>query len=534
MAVVEVKVGLPKGLARKTRIITGNWSKNNSVFPPIGALEGFRPPYPGNSLTLSSERSFYLDVITRRANEVVILGAGLAGLAAGHVLSRSGVDILVVERDATVGGLAKTVNHQGFRFDLGGHRFKTDSKKIERLVRRVLKDELLTVQRSSKILLRDKYFDYPLKPLNAFFGLGIPTATRIIFDYTVEQLRQRVRNTQIISLEDWVVRHFGRTLFNIYFKEYSEKIWGIDCRSICMEWVEQRIRGLSLATAVKKALSKSNDTEVRTLASEFLYPPLGIGQISEQLKEGIEERNSVLTNSRIVRINHAGNTIESVTVQNGEQVCMYGGSEFASSIPLATLVQLLHPKPPIDILDAASRLRYRDLVIVTILLNCERVTDQTWIYIPEQKVPFGRIHEPTNWSRKMAPEGKTLLVAEHFCFRGDDTWSASDEELAERTITSLERLGFIKSQEVIDKVILRIPKAYPLFEVGYQEHYRKICDYLSSYRNLHLLGRGGMFKYYNMDHAMESGIATAEGIIARNSGAHKEELEELALTGTDS
>jgi len=474
-----------------------------------------------------------LDVTNHQTAETVILGAGLAGLGAGYALSGSGTDVLVIEADATVGGLAKTVNHRGFRFDLGGHRFKTSSKKTEHLVRQVLKDELLVVRRSSKILLRGKYFDYPLKPLNAISGLGIPTASRIILDYAVEQLRQRIRDTQIVSLEDWVVRHFGRTLFNIYFKEYSEKVWGIDCSRICMEWMEQRIQRLSLGKAVRNALFKYSGSGMHTLASEFLYPSLGIGRIAERLKGEIEKSNPVITNSRIVKINHSGCRIENVTTRTGSQTCNYKGNEFISSIPVATLVQLLHPKPPPDVLEAASRLKYRDLVIVTIMINRERVTDQTWIYIPEKKIPFGRIHEPTNWSRKMAPEGKTLLVTEHFCFRGDDTWSASDQDLADRTITNLADLGFIKRHEVIDKVILRIPRAYPLFETGYTEQHEKICNYLDRYRNLRLIGRGGMFRYYNMDHALESGIAAAEEIMAGRPESFREGWQELSPTGTD-
>jgi len=474
-----------------------------------------------------------LNVTNRQATETVILGAGLAGLGAGYALSRSGTDALVIEADATVGGLAKTIKYRGFRFDIGGHRFKTSSKKTEQLVRQILKDELLVVRRSSKILLHDKYFDYPLKPLNAISGFGLLTASRIILDYAVEQLQHRSDDRKIVSLEDWVVRHFGRVLFDIYFREYSEKVWGIDCSRICMEWMEQRIQRLSLGKAVSKALFKYSGSGAHTLASEFLYPSLGIGRIAERLKEEIEKSNPVHTNSRIVKINHSGYSIESVTTRTGSQIDMHKGNEFISSIPVATLVQLLHPKPPTDVLEAASRLKYRDLVIVTIMINRERVTDQTWIYIPEKKIPFGRIHEPTNWSREMAPKGKTLLVTEHFCFRGDDTWSASDEDLAERTITHLADLGFIKKHEVIDKVILRIPRAYPLFEVGYTEQHAKICDYLDRYRNLRLIGRGGMFRYYNMDHAMESGIAAAEEVMAGSLDSVNEGWEALPPTGTD-
>lgn len=476
-----------------------------------------------------------MDVTNHHINDIVILGAGLAGLGAGYALSRAGMDIIVLEANATVGGLAKTINHRGFRFDIGGHRFKTSSEKTENLVRQVLANELLVVRRSSKILLRNKYFDYPLKPLNAISGLGIPTASRIILDYAVEQIRQRCEDTKMISLEDWVVRNFGRTLFNIYFREYSEKVWGIDCSRICMEWVEQRIQRLSLGQAVRKALFRSSDRDMHTLASEFLYPSLGIGRIAEGLNREIEKNNLVITNSRIVRISHCGDRIESVTTRTGQadsQTSMYRGNEFISSIPVATLVQLLHPKPPTDVLDAASRLKYRDLVIVTIMINRVRVTDQTWIYIPEKKIPFGRIHEPTNWSHKMAPEGKTLLVTEHFCFRGDNTWSASDGDLAERTILNLVNLGLVKRHEVIDKVILRIPRAYPLFEVGYTEQHEKICNYLDRYCNLRLIGRGGMFRYYNMDHTIESGIAAAESVMAGRNEFYRDRWEALSPTGT--
>ncbi len=477
-----------------------------------------------------------------RTNEVVILGAGLAGLGAGYALSGSVADVLVIEAAKTVGGLAKTINHHGFKFDLGGHRFKTDNPETEHLIRKLLHDELIVVARSSKILLRDRYFDYPLKPLNAISGFGILTVSKIILDYVAEQLTQRFSKKKIVSLEDWVVHNFGRALFDIYFREYSEKVWGINCNQICMERVEQRIQKLSLARAIHRAFFKYNGNDraknrtggERTLASEFLYPTQGIGRIAERLAQEIENRHRVLTDARIVRIHHSCNTIKSVTTRSGcaaDQTCTHKGNDFISSIPVATLVQLLDPKPPAEVLEAASKLKYRDLVLVTIMLNRERVTDQTWIYIPEKKIPFGRIHEPTNWSSEMAPAGKTLLVTEHFCFRGDAIWSASDEDLAEITINNLLRLGFIKRHEVIDKVVLRIPRAYPLFEVGYAAQQEKIGNYLARYSNLRLIGRGGMFRYYNMDHALESGIAAAAAIMADRSET-TEEWEMFCRTGT--
>jgi len=466
------------------------------------------------------------------SKEAVILGAGLAGLAAGCVLSRANLDTVLIERESAVGGLARTLTYGDFRFDIGGHRFITNNGKTEHFVKQILNGELRVTSRSSKILLRNRYFNYPLQPVNALRGLGIPTTIRIILDYAIERVRQRAEDQQVVSLEDWVVRHFGRTLFNIYFKEYSEKIWGIDCNRICKQWVEHRIQGLSLGVAIKNALLRSAGTELCTLASKFLYPPLGIGQIAENMKMEVDKNNSVLTNANIVQIDRVDCRIKSVTVREGGQDYVFKGRDFLSSIPLTTLIQLLRPRPPQAVLDAASALRYRGLVIVTIMLNRERVTDQTWVYIPEKNIPFGRIHEPTNWSREMAPAGKTLLVTEHFCFRGDAIWSASDHELTESTVASLVKLGFINRAEVIDSVVLRVPEVYPLFEIGYMQHCRKICDYVDRYSNLHLIGRSGLFKYYNMDHAIESGMAAAEELLAKHPGSPQESVAKLAPTGT--
>jgi protoporphyrinogen oxidase len=340
---------------------------------------------------------------------------------------------------------------------------------------------------------------------------------KVLFNYAFERIKSQYKTPDMVSIEDWIVNRFGRTMFNIYFKEYSEKVWGIECHRISMEWVAQRIKGLSPGTAIRNAFFRFNGNKVATLADKFIYPSKGIGRISERLKSEINERNRVLLNVSIDRLCHDNLQIETVMARNGYNSIPFEGEEVISSIPINDLVKMLDPKPPDDILRAAAKLRFRDMVIVAIMLNRERITDQNWIYIPEQEIPFGRIHEPTNWSTQMAPEGKTLLVMEHFCFYGDATWCTGDEELADSTIRYLEELKFIKKEEVIDHVVIRVPKAYPLFEVGYREHYDKICVYLSNFKNLHITGRGGMFKYHNMDQAIASGIEAAEKIIKRNS-----------------
>jgi protoporphyrinogen oxidase len=469
----------------------------------------------------------------KRQNTTVILGGGLTGLSAGYVLSRAGISVKVFERDSVVGGLSKTIVKDGFRFDLGGHRFFTKDARIDGFVRTLMKDELLSVNRTSKIYMRNNFFDYPLKPFNAMFGLGLLTTFKIMGDYGAEKFRRLMKEKDCISLEDWVVSNFGRTMFNIYFKQYSEKVWGIDCSRISAEWVAQRIKGLSLGKALKNAFFKFTGKDIPTLTDKFFYPSLGIGRISDRLKDEIEKRNSVYTDTSVEAINHSDFRIDSIVVKDRNSTRIVHGTEFVSSMPVTKLARILNPAPPEDILDAVAKLRFRDLVVVAIMVDRKRVTDQTWIYLPEQKIPFGRIHEPTNWSDKMAPEGKTLMVMEFFSFKGDFVWGASDDKLRDITVEHLERLGFIKRHEVIDGMVVRVPKAYPLFEVGYNELCKKVYDYLALFSNLHVAGRTGMFRYYNMDHAIESGLDTAEHIIQKNNPFAGDSDEELVLASAE-
>jgi len=464
--------------------------------------------------------------------DILILGGGLSGLSSGYLLSNAGFTVKVFERDTTVGGLSKTVEKNGFRFDLGGHRFFTTDDKINAFVQALMGSELISVQRSSKIYLRNKYFDYPLKPLNAIFGLGLMTTAGILADYIQETIKRTIWEKETVSLEDWVVTNFGRTMFNIYFKEYSEKVWGIDCSRISATWVAQRIKGLSLAKAVKNAFIKFGGKDLPTLTDSFYYPTLGIGRLSDRLRDEIVRNNNVFTESRVVSVNHADFRVESISVDHQGEMRTFPADEFISSIPLTTLVSMLRPSPPAHILETAARLKFRDLVIVAIMVDRKRVTDQTWIYIPEQKIPFGRIHEPKNWSPAMAPPDKSLLVMEFFSFKGDLVWTMSDDKLTDLTVDNLVQLGFIRKQEVLDSMIVRVPKAYPLFEVGYLKHADVLHDYLGRFSNLHSAGRSGMFRYYNMDVAIRSGMETAEKIIRESYSVDTMDLDELVLANT--
>lgn len=449
----------------------------------------------------------------------LVFGGGLAGLSAGYHIAHSGAKTALFEADSVLGGLSRTITSGPFRYDIGGHRFHTRDESIEALVRDIMGDELERVARSSKILMRERFFDYPLKPANAVMGLGPAMILRALSDYGW----QRIRNIagcagDCVSLEDWVVQNFGRTMYSIYFREYSEKVWGIDCSRISQAWVAKRIEGLSLWKAVKNAFFKFSGRDIPTLTDSFLYPRLGIGRLSERFGEEIAKDNRVHTSSRLARLTHDGSRITGAGILNCKKSYEFEGSQYISTIPMDTLVKIMDPAPPDEVMRAAGALRYRDLVIAAVKLNRPMVTDQAWIYIPEKKFPFGRLHEPKNWSSGMAPEDKTLVVVEFFCSAGDDVWSMGDEELSGLTVSHLEALGFLRADECIGVDIHRIHRAYPLFEVGYEGHCNTIYDYLEGFTNLHIAGRSGMFQYQNMDHAISSGRDAALKAIKAQAG----------------
>jgi len=459
----------------------------------------------------------------------VIIGAGPAGLSAAETLSKTDRRFIVLEATDHTGGISATIKHNGFYFDLGGHRFFTKNREIDNYVSDLLGNELVFVDRSSKILLDGKFFDYPLKPVNAIFGLGPLTATSIIFNYVIE--RFKFNRPAPRSLEDWVISQFGKTLYMLFFKTYTEKVWGIDCNRISAEWGVQRIKGLSLRTAIIDAFWKKRKKDAASLLKHFTYPKKGIGVICDKLAETIREPNRLLYNAPAKEVFHDGETITAVAYGDTEGERKIEPDFVISSMPITDLILSLRPLPPEEVIEAARWLRYRDLVCVALMFNQPFVTDQTWIYVHDPSIVFGRLHEPKNWSIYMAPEDKSCVVFEYFCNEGDAIWNAPDEELFEKTKNDFRksRIAPQATDTVFDYKVVRTAKTYPLYEIGFSRHLLKIRDYLKGFTNLQLVGRYGTYKYNNLDHSLETGIKGAQNILGANHDTFMVNIEDEYL-----
>lgn len=446
--------------------------------------------------------------------KVVILGAGPAGLATGFALSRAGLSVEVFDQAPMVGGLARTEQRDGFRFDIGGHRWFTKKDVLNQFLADLLGDELVWVDRISRIYFDGKYVEYPLRAGEVLTKIGPSTGARAVTDFVVAKAGQRLKPKPVVSMEDAYVAQFGRTLYELFFRRYSEKVWGRDCDELSGDWVAQRSKGLSLFTALRESI-KRTDEKVESLVERFMYPRDGFGRISELMAEGIERRGgTVRTGWRVVSARHERGVITGVTVSDGARERDVEGDAFVSSIPMTELASILEPRAESAILDAAGSLTYRGVITANLMLDRPQVTNDTWVYVHDPNISFARLHEPRNWSAAMAPEGKTSLVLEFFCEPGDALWQRSDDELCELGARDLaEKLGFIEPREVLGAFAVRSRDAYPRYHVGYQAAVEAVKGHLRSFANLWIVGRGGTFRYNNTDHALETGLLAARGIL---------------------
>jgi protoporphyrinogen oxidase len=450
---------------------------------------------------------------TLEQRSVAIIGAGPAGLTAAYELSKHNVPAVVLEADKTVGGISRTVNYKGYLFDIGGHRFFTKWDEVNQIWQEVLGDKFLQRPRLSRIYYRKKFFYYPLKAKNAFFGLGLIDTVRIVFSY----LRSRLfyyHNEQ--NLEQWVSNRFGKRLYEIFFKTYTEKVWGVPCTEIRAEWAAQRIQGLSLTTAVRNALFKQKKTKVKTLINSFQYPERGPGQMWETMTDLLRKRGyPVVMERQVQRIVHDEKKVLYLESRGPNGPERFDATHFISSMPIRELIRALDPPAPEEVRQAANRLRYRDFLIVSLIVNRKDVMPDNWIYIHEPNVRVGRIQNFKNWSPKMVPDpNKTCLGMEYFVFENDDLWSSPDEKLIELAKREIAELRLARPEEIEDGAVVRMPKAYPMYDNGWTRQVEIIRRYLeTTLPNLQVVGRNGMHKYNNQDHSMMTASCAVQNIL---------------------
>lgn len=438
--------------------------------------------------------------------QTIIIGAGPAGLAAGYYLAKNNKNVVLFEKDSLVGGLSKTILYKGCYFDVGGHRFFTRIPEVESLWQEVLGNKLLKRTRISRIFYRNKFFNYPLNLLNILSNIGLINSLWCFLSYFASRLTSSNKTN---SFEDYIVRHFGRRLYRIFFKGYTEKVWGISCSNLSCDWAAERIKGLSFIAALTSTLGLSG--HIRTLIKEFYYPILGPGMMYEAMAQQIKNSgHHVEMDTEVIKIIHDSKKIISVVTRDKSgKERESSGTDFISSMPITELINKLSPLPPDNILEVARKLCYRDLLVVNLICSNESVFPDNWIYVHSPEVKVSRIQNYKNWSSAVVPEqGKTTLGLEYFCSAKDDFWKKDDKEIGSIAALELKYLGFNTTIE--DSFVYRAPQAYPIYTLGYREAVGVLKEYLGLFSNLALIGRAGRFQYDNMDSAIISGIDAAK------------------------
>jgi protoporphyrinogen oxidase len=448
--------------------------------------------------------------------KVAVLGGGPAGLAAGHELAKGGVHVTVYERAPWVGGLSFTWEHEGFRFDLGGHRWFTKKDWLQNWFLELMEGELVTVDRISRIYFGGRYFDYPVKFGNVLREAGLFTCAHAFLSYVASAIRKRLFPEEIENIEQAYVDQFGPKLYEMFFRRYTEKVWGRPCTELSADWVAQRTKGMSVVETVRNAIAAPKQ-KVESLVDQFVYPRLGYQRISERMKDVIEGHGGdVRLESTVVGVDCVEDGVIVRAKDRDGNVSESRFDHIISTIPLGRLVQITTPKAPDCVLAAAKGLEFRSVITANIMLQREQVTPDTWLYVHDESIGFARIHEPKNWSPDMVPSAsQTSVVTEWFCSEGDEVWQLPDEDIVERTVKHLaDDLGFIDRSEVIEGLILRARHAYPVYSLDYGERVGLIKGHLQTQAELlSIAGRGGTFRYNNADHSIETGILVGRNLL---------------------
>lgn len=447
--------------------------------------------------------------------KIGVIGGGPAGLTAAYLLAKAGQDVTVFEADPQyVGGISRTEVYKGYHFDIGGHRFFSKSREVEDFWSEILEADMLVRPRSSRVYYAKKFFAYPLVAVEALKKLGIAESALCMFSYMQAKLFP-VKDPK--NFEDWVSNQFGKRLYNIFFKTYTEKVWGISCREISADWAAQRIKGLSMVSAIKNAIfhnkSKDKGKVIKTLIDSFRYPRKGPGMMWEVCAEKTEAfGGEVKMGAEVTKINYNGNTWD-INLKDGTTYT--GFDHVISSAPMRELVAAISPAPSAEVMLSANKLSYRDFITVVLILKDKHIFSDNWIYIHDPSVKVGRIQNFKSWSPEMIPDPSMACYGlEYFCFDTDGLWNTPDAELIALGKKEIEQVGLAQGLDVVDGYVVRQKKAYPVYDQHYKQHIDVIKNGLKQYPGLHLVGRNGMHKYNNQDHSMMTAMLAVKNILA--------------------
>ena len=443
---------------------------------------------------------------------MLVLGAGPAGLTAGYLLAKQGKPVIVLESTDQIGGLARTEVRDGYRFDLGGHRFFTKAEEVDDLWHEIMKEEFLRRPRRSRIYWNDKFLEYPLQGMDVIRKLGPVELARCGGSYLWAAVKPKGRED---TFEAWVSNRFGKRLYQHFFKTYTEKLWGVSADEIRAEWAAQRIKGLSFFSAAKAAFFGNRGNKIKSLISEFNYPRYGPGQMWEQMAADVREQGGeVRLNAPVTRLRIQGGRVAEV-VAGGETLTP---SHVISSLPLRTTVGIADPEAPLEVRDAARGLRYREFLTVLLVIEGEDLFPDNWIYIHQPGVRVLRIQNFKSWSPWMVPnESDASIGMEYFCFEGDELWNMSDDDLVAMASQEIEQLHLAKARDVKFGFVARVHKAYPIYDEFYGERVATIRGWLDGIDNLTQVGRNGLHRYNNSDHSMLTAMRAVDNLLL---GAH--------------
>jgi protoporphyrinogen oxidase len=464
--------------------------------------------------------------------DIVIIGAGPAGLTAAYMLHKRGVSSTILEADDVVGGISRTAMRDGWRFDIGGHRFFTKVKPVNDLWFEILgPDDFLRRPRMSHIHYRGKLYDYPIKPLNALKNLGPVEAVLCGFSYLWAKVRPPKNQD---TLEGYVVANYGWRLYNHFFKTYNEKVWGVSASEIAADWGAQRIKGMSLFAAVWEPIraklfgGRDKDKQVTSLIEEFNYPKYGPGQMWERCTELVTEQGSTVEfDARVTKIEHRDGRALAVTSTRDGVETRHECTDVISSMPISQLLEAMDPPVPDDVMKAAQSLRYRDFMTVALVVPENYGFPDTWIYIHDPDVEVGRIQNFSSWSPYLVKDGRTCLGLEFFVQEGDEMWTKSDEDLVEQGKRELAHLKLVDPTKVEAGYVVRMPKAYPFYDWVYKQNVQVLRDWIEAHAaNVHPVGRNGMHRYNNQDHSMYTAMLTVENLFGANHDVWSVNVEE--------